>query len=461
MDRRHFLKGSALAAGAAMAGSSRPARADVYGELVADPDGLLDLPEGFSYVIVERVGETMSDGFRVPAGPDGMACFALEDGTLALLRNHELDEDDLDRSAFADGVAEPEETYAAGVYGGVSRVIVDPASGARMSSNLVLTGTKKNCAGGPSPWGWLSCEENTDPGHGYVFVCPQDAAQVRAPEKIASYGRFRHEAVAVDPKTCVAYLTEDQDPSAIYRFVPDDVSEPFVGQLQALVVSGEENLALTADLSVGDTLPIEWTDLDDPEPPIDTLRFTAWRQGAASLRRGEGAWFADGVVYLVSTNGGPIGGGQIFALRPDEGSLELIAQSEDLSVLSNPDNITVSPWGQVFIAEDTDGTCYLRAIDADGQVVPFARNAASTSEFAGVCFSPDGRWMFVNSQGDGITYAITGSFPEVQADAPSSSVESAAAGCHQIPARAGATATLIAALGMIWIRRVNDASDLG
>ena len=30
------------------------------------------------------------------------------------------------------------------------------------------------------------------------------------------------------------------------------------------------------------------------------------------------------------------------------------------------------------------------------------------SEWAGACYSPDGRWMFVNIQTPGVTFAITG-----------------------------------------------------
>jgi uncharacterized protein len=41
-----------------------------------DPRGVLDLPEGFSYRVLDSTGEAMNDGFRVPARPDGMGCFA-------------------------------------------------------------------------------------------------------------------------------------------------------------------------------------------------------------------------------------------------------------------------------------------------------------------------------------------------------------------------------------------------
>ena len=37
-----------------------------------------------------------------------------------------------------------------------------------------------------------------------------------------------------------------------------------------------------------------------------------------------------------------------------------------------------------------------------------ARRGLSQSEWAGACYSPDGKWLFVNIQTPGITFAITG-----------------------------------------------------
>jgi len=51
------------------------------------------------------------------------------------------------------------------------------------------------------------------------------------PAPLKAMGRFRHEAVAIDRATGVAYLTEDQDDSLIYRFLSDAP-----GRLQALVL---------------------------------------------------------------------------------------------------------------------------------------------------------------------------------------------------------------------------------
>lgn len=406
-SRRWFLTSTtAIAAVVPFANLfTRRAWARDYGPLVPDPNGLLDLPAGFSYIVVESEGDAMDDGFEVPGGHDGMACFAGANGTLVLMRNHEI----TDSSGN-----EPAEMYDPEAGGGVTRVVVDARTGARISSNWVLAGTRRNCAGGPSPWGWLTCEENVDSGHGYVFVTDPNAETAQPPVQIVGYGRFNHEAAAVDPATAICWLTEDNGGGCLYRFVPDDPREPFVGTLQAMRVTSEDEFD-TGDMVTGDSVEIDWVDITEPDPAGDTVRVEAHDAGAATVVRGEGIWFHEGAVYFTATSGGPLGIGQIFRLvdGQDGGTLECLADSLGPDHLASPDNLTVAPWGQVFVAEDADGTCFVRAITDAGEVVPFARNAQSDSELAGVCFSPDGRIMFVNAQSDGLTFAITGPFPEL------------------------------------------------
>ena len=152
---------------------------------------MLDLAPGFRYTILQRVFEPMSDGFKVPGRPDGMACFGGPNSTLTLMRNHELD-----RGFWEAGYdAAPTESFDARAGGGVTRVVLDSKTLDVVSSNRVLAGTLRNCSGGESPWGWLSCEESVESGHGYVFRCRTDASRLAAPERIVGYGRFRHEAV--------------------------------------------------------------------------------------------------------------------------------------------------------------------------------------------------------------------------------------------------------------------------
>jgi len=417
--RRTLLK----AAGAAAVASPlaflfrREARAD-GGPLSSDPARVLDLAPGFRYKILQRVFEPMSDGFKVPGRPDGMACFPGANGTLRLMRNHELD-----RGFWEAGYdAAPPESFDARAGGGVTRVVLDEKNLDVVSSNRVLAGTLRNCGGGESPWGWLSCEESVESGHGYVFRCRTDAAHLSAPEPIPAYGRFRHEAACVDPRTLTAFLTEDQRDGCLYRYSPADRNRPHTsGKLQALRVPGVPHFDTSRDLDHGIELEVDWTDISNPDPKDDSVRRQASGGGAAKFCRGEGIFFKDGVVYVCCTAGGRQGLGQVFKLTLGVGAapdrLTLFAESPGPSVLDMPDNICVTPWGDVLLAEDGGGQQYLRGITPNGRIYDLAKNAKSSGEFAGVCCSPRGDALFVNMQADGLTLAIMGPFAELSRNA--------------------------------------------
>ena len=396
-------------------------------QLVPDPDGILDLPSGYSYRVLQRFGDPLSDGYRMAGRPDAMGAFAGPDGSVVLMRNHELTASSQASAPFTPEQGPPPEAYDPAGTGGVTRMVLDPETLAIRSSNLVLAGTYWNCAGGISPWGWLSCEETVETNHGYVFLCPQDAARVAPARPIRGYGRFRHEAASVDPATSIAYLTEDQNDGCFYRFLPNGLDTPFEGKLQALRLVGEPGFD-TSPLTPGTVLPIDWVDVPDPDPDDDSVRFQAQAAGAALFRRGEGLWLAPDAAYFCATTGGPIGHGQIFRLRFGERPLlDVVTASTDPEVLDNPDNLCVSPLGQLYVAEDSLDGNFLRRVSLEGQVLPFARNARSSGEFAGPCFSPDGRTLFVNLQEDQLTLAIRGPFDQ---PLPLSEVQAGSAGAR-------------------------------
>ena len=68
----------------------------------------------------------------------------------------------------------------------------------------------------------------------------------------------------------------------------------------------------------------------------------------------------------------------------------------------------MTPWGDLFVCEDTASECGVVGIRPDGSQYEVASNIYSSSELAGVCFSPDGLTMFLNIQYPGMTLAITG-----------------------------------------------------
>ncbi|MFK7827707.1 MAG: alkaline phosphatase PhoX [Oligoflexales bacterium] len=383
--------------------------------LFADSKGLLQVPSGFSVKLIQQSGDTMSDGYRMPGKPDGMACFPGSDNTIVLMRNHEIGSfyqiDNKEQTAYESHKA-PAYAYDRASAGGVSRLVFNPETLELLHSNMVLSGTERNCAGGTSPWGYLTCEETVSRRHGYVFLCSTSANSLEKPRRIKCYGRFNHEAAVVDPNTHIAYLTEDRRDGCLYRFVPNEFDRPFTGKLQALSIKNRRRFDTSDDMDLNDTLEVSWVDLPR-QGSSDNLRYKAMDRGAARIKRGEGIWLHDNVVYFSSTSGGPRNKGQIFALNINSGSddlLSLVVQADRDNTLDMPDNITVSPEGNIFVAEDGSGSNYIRVVNQQGDMFTFAKNIHSRSEIAGLTFDPTGNTLFLNLQHDGITLAVTGPF---------------------------------------------------
>ena len=298
---------------------------------------------------------------------------------------------------------------------------------------LSLLGTDRNCAGGAMPWGsWITCEESMDlvsargRKHGYCFevaAAPGTGLQQATP--LTALGRFRHEAVALDPDTGVLYLTEDTKDGLLYRFVPKNFvpSERIdfhQGRLQALAIMDTPSCDLrnydpeAPQIPEGQPMNVTWIDLDEVDSPADDLRHRGFKSGAARFARGEGIHYDKGSIYICATDGGPGHQGQIFKLTPGKTeTLTLFLQSRESDLLTNGDNLTATSWGDLIICEDLTNkhghkTPHIRGITKDGKIYTLARNALNKSEFAGSTFSPDGKTLFVNIQTPGHTLAITG-----------------------------------------------------
>jgi uncharacterized protein len=267
--------------------------------------------------------------------------------------------------------------------------------------------------------------------HGYNFEVPATLTGAPFdPVPLKAMGRFNHEAVAVDPKTGIVYQTEDRPDSLIYRFLPATPGKLVEGgRLQALRVRGQKSLDTRnwkkTTVTPGSALDVEWVDMEDIESFDDELRYEGFHvKGCARFARGEGMWHGKDGVYFAATTGGRRKRGQIWRYVPsrhegtsDEasspGKLELFVEPNDHNICENADNLTVAPWGDLFVCEDnalkknTPEQNILR-ITPDGKVSKFARNALNRSELAGVTFSPDGSTLFVNIYNPGVTVAITG-----------------------------------------------------
>lgn len=449
LDRRGFAKGLIATAFAGLALHSRHVSAAMlasenrFGAPIPDPAGILDLPKGFSYKIVSQYGQLMSDGRQVPNSADGMGCTTLADGRICLMRNHELGADELKHSACPVGTtgdAAAFDCYRGGsgeaLPGGVSTIILDPASLAVEEQYLSLVGTIYNCSGGITPWNtWLSCEEDVSRAggthkedHGWVFEMPVAPGGLVAAQPIKAMGRFNHEAAVVDPASGAVYMTEDRQDSLFYRFLPAVPGELHKGgQLQALALvdpalSDTRNWTRPA-LATGDWHDARWIDLDEVESPKDDLRKRGAKAGATIFARGEGVHSGDGEIYFTCTSGGPARRGQIMRYRPSPaegtatetarpGQLQLFVETTDPEHFSFGDNLSVAPSGDLMVCEDRRGSRpdnWLRGVTPEGKVYPFARVSAAT-KVSGVCFAPDGQTMFLNLYNPARTIAVRGPF---------------------------------------------------
>jgi hypothetical protein len=143
------------------------------------------------------------------------------------------------------------------------------------------------------------------------------------------------------------------------------------------------------------------------ESPLDDLRKRGRNKGCAIFARGEGMWYADDYVYFVATTGGKNKYGQIWRYSNNK-KLELFYESKSKESMYKPDNIVVSPWGDVIICEDGRGHDRLIGIKPNGQTYVLAENILNTSELAGIVFSPNEKILFLNIYKPTMTLAIEG-----------------------------------------------------
>ena len=396
------------------------------GELVeTGVDGIL-APPGFQVRVVARYLSNPVSGLFDPLGltgyhwhtaPDGGAVFPAADGGWVYVSNSETSPG-----------------------GGVGALRFD-AQGTVVDAYRILDDTRRNCAGGATPWNtWLSCEEQ---GDGVVFECDPFGTPDTA-RALPALGLFNHEAAAVDLATRTVFLTEDSGSGRFYRFVADDSdvdrsgATPRLrmtsGRLQALNMEGYENGGYAEDDAAWRVLHrVSWVDVMQPEAVQAEVREALAASGqpvpGTVFRGGEGIWIYEVPEALRSV---PPGGSRptralvFFACKGDNRVLaydidnDLIETVFDNSSLELPmddvDNLVVSPAGDVIVAEDGDAM-RLVVVVPNAPAKTLLQVTLGGSELTGPAFTADGSRLYFSSQrgpnlgigstGSGVTYELT------------------------------------------------------
>lgn len=373
--------------------------------VTADLDGFM-IPAGFRLRSVARHFSNPVTGLPDPVGasgynwhffPDGGAVFPTEDGGWVYVSNSEN---------------EP---------GGAGALRFDK-TGAVTSAYPILTNTRRNCAGGATPWGtWLSCEETPD---GVTFEC--DPAGMGTARALPALGLFNHEAAAVDLPTQTVFLTEDAGDGRLYRFKSQGPTmavngrvglDMARGRLQVLEIDGFEAGAYPEKVEdVVSIRRVKWVDVINPQMPQSTVR----TQLASNMQKapgtvfkgGEGIWIHDvpnAFQVRPSGAGKPMravmyfackGDNRVYALDIDNDLIELVFDNRQLAAnegFDDVDNLVVGPFGDVIVAEDGEGMRLMVMIPNQPAKI-LVKCTLGGSELAGPAFTPDGSRLYFSSQ---------------------------------------------------------------
>jgi secreted PhoX family phosphatase len=254
----------------------------------------------------------------------------------------------------------------------------------------VLSGTLGTHAGCRTPWGtWIAGEVGRT---GRLWECVPDRPGQGQPRPLA--GTFDHGALAVDPRSGVVYLCEDDYDGRLYRIRPDEYGDLTSGILEAAKVRRSGH--------------VDWVEVSCKHPERT--------DATTSFHRTDGAWFADEALFITSSDARCV-----WALDARTNVLSLIYDAVTMPLdapMREPATVTVHERSSDILVAEYDGHPLLVLLaDASTRRVaaPFLQLVGHEgSEITGIAFDPTGTRLYLSSliggDGSGLTFEVTGPF---------------------------------------------------
>src|SRR5215211_3235397 len=340
-------------------------------------------------------GEMVGD-YQMAGVPDGLGAFRQGDN-LILFMNHEL-------SAADDGNLSDSR---------VSRLVLDPETGAVLSGSYVITGDEgywslcsASLAGpkvGFDAPVFLTGEESTDGPHGGMALAISGLGG-RVTE-LPWLGKFAHENQVVVPgfegKTVVLATEDNSEGSQLYMYVADSPADFLAGNGQLYVFKADDATG-TADIAKGDNLTGSFIPVDQADN-VDaaTLETKVRGDGAFTFIRLEDLTYDrtyPNTIYFTDTgddaapnlaaDGTPLSlNGRLYQMTLDPADpttvtgLTVLLDGDDGDDIHNPDNLDADAYS-IMLQEDTSAGVgrILGYSIADGTVTPVATLDQSDSD---------------------------------------------------------------------------------
>jgi secreted PhoX family phosphatase len=408
------------AAVAALALAVTRAGAAPIGPPQPDPQGLINLPAGYSYTTLMTgcadLEQSTESGltFPTPEDPDGKALFQAPGGAMWLLVQHELTQPrqgDFQGDAGKCHVDEqtPGDDDSDG-WGSISRLTLAKDGTTVLKREIITTGLHDNCAATVTPWNtYLTNEEfpflnDPDRRSGWVWeIDPATGSQKR----LTGMGHFSHEqeAYASDGSW---YETDDRgDARFIYKFVPDNRRDLTSGSLYGLAF----NKATGTGFWVGPLNPL------DPDSDMRARGFQpalfGFNKAEGMVGTAESGGVGGNAIYFTESGVGADPGRvwRIDHLGDDPFVTGHVVVEGDFARLGRPDNLRFNDAGDLFIMEDHSASDFNRGATGNvNQIWVLPRHqegaenlilfAATPDEPTGPWFSFDNQLLYLSLQAD-------------------------------------------------------------